>query len=110
METDELRRRVGIILDAEEREPRDWTQVERLTDQLQQHLQADPDAECPEIVYHYLDDADIRARDEVYAGQQREPVRRFVETGEYPDSTPVPWWSCALVLALVGGLLLWLLL
>lgn len=110
MEIDELRRRVGAILAAEEREPADWSEVERLTDELQLQLRAEPSTECPEVVNHYLDDADIRARDEAYAVHQRQEVRRFVKAGEYDDGTPIPLWTCALVLAAIAGLLLWLVL
>lgn len=106
---DHLRRQVGTILDAEKLEPPDWARVERLTDELQQMLRAEPDTVCPEIVEHYLDDADIRARDEAYAARQRASVRVFVDTGEYADSTPLPWWSYALLLAVCGGFLLWVL-
>lgn len=111
MNIDELRRQVGAILDAEERDPADWSQVERLIDQLEQQLCAEPGSECPEVVWHYLSDADIRALDHAFAAQQRQAVRRFVETGEYTDGTRVSPWTCALVLAVVvGGLLLWLVL
>ena len=107
----ELRQRVGAILAVEERANavEDWAEVERLTDELQAQLEAEETTVCPEIVDHYLDDVDIRARDERYAQQQRERVRQFVETGEYDDGTPVPL-SCAVALAVVIGLIGWLLL
>ena len=108
MEMNELRRRVGAILAAEEREQADWPEVECLTDVLQGQLRAEPNAEWPEIVNHYLDDADIRARDGAYAIQQRQEVRRFVETGEFDEGAPIPSWACALTLAVVAGLIVWL--
>jgi hypothetical protein len=104
MEMDELRRRVAVILAAEEQEPADWSEVERLTNELLPQLHVDV---TPEIVHHYLDDADIRVRDEAYAVHQRREVRRFVDKGDYDDGTPVPLWGCALVL-LAGGLIFWL--
>jgi hypothetical protein len=110
MNIDDLRRQVGSILDAEEREPADWSQVERLIGRLEQRLRAEPGSECPEVVWHYLSDADIRAWDDAYGAQQRETVRRFVETGEYTDGTVVSPWTCVLIVAVVGGLLLWLVL
>jgi hypothetical protein len=111
MDFNELRQRAGAILAAEERANGldDWAEVQRLIDELQAQLEAAPRTVCPEIVDHYLDDVDIRARDGRYAEQQREHVRRFVETGEYSDGTPVPLWTCALVLTFVVGLVVWLL-
>jgi hypothetical protein len=71
---------------------------------------AEPETECPEIISHYLDDWDVRSGDEeAYAAQQRERVRRFVATGEYKDSTPIPLWACGFVLVLLVGVLVWLL-
>lgn len=105
---DDLRRRIGQILAIEDSDPPDWPQVERLTDELQQELEAEPDTKLPEVIGHYLDDSDIRARDEAYAAHQREAVRRFVDTGNYADSTPVPMWTCAVALAAVLGLIGWL--
>lgn len=105
MEWDELRRRLAVILAAEEQEPADWFEVERLTSELLPLLHVDA---TPEIVHHYLDDADIRARDDAYGAHQRREVRRFVEKGDYDDGTPFPLWGCAVVVLLVGGFLFWL--
>ena len=107
MNMDELRRRLGAVLVVEEREPSDWPEVERLTSQLQRELPIDA---TPEAVHRYLDDADIRARDENYAARQRQEVRRYVELGEYDDGTPIPLWGCALALLLGAGLIKWLVL
>lgn len=107
MDNAELRRRLGAILDKEEKATtqEQWAEVERLTDELQAELL---DQLCPEVVDHYLDDVDIREKDERYAAQQRESVRLFVETGEHMEGTPVPLWTCALGLALIVALVLWL--
>lgn len=107
MEMDELRSRLAIILAVEEQEPTDWPEVGRLTNELQQELPIDA---TPEVVHHYLDDADIRARDEAYAVSQRRDVRRFVDLGDYDDGTPIPLWGCALVLLVGAGLVKWLVL
>src|SRR5215472_83186 len=106
MDIVDLRRRVGAILAAEEKEPPDWVAVDRLADELSQQLISDPDTECPEIVDHYLDDADVRAKDEAYGAHQRQQVRRFIETGEYRDSKPVPLWAFIMVLAVLIALAL----
>jgi hypothetical protein len=105
MEVDELRQRLAVILAAEEQEPVDWSEVERLTTELLPQLHVGP---TPEIVFHYVDDVHIRARDEEYALRQRRGVRRFVENGDYDDGTPVPLWGCALVVLLAGSLIFWL--
>ena len=109
MGVDDLRRRVGTILAAEEREPADWPEVERLSDELLQQLRAEPDTECPDVVTHFLEDADVRAKDEDWAAYQKEEIRRFIETGEYSDSR-APLWTCPLILVLIGGLVLWVVL
>lgn len=107
MQSEELRRRVGAILTAEGNEPPEWDEVDRLSDELLRQLIAEPDTECPQIVNHYLDDADIRQRDETYARGQRRRVGRYVETGEFKDSRPIPLWPCAVALALVAATLVW---
>ncbi|NLS28282.1 hypothetical protein S2M10_32920 [Sphingomonas sp. S2M10] len=105
MEMDELQSRLAVILDLEEQERPDWGEIERLSSELQRELPIDA---TPEAVHHYLDDADIRARDEPYATRQKKDVRRFIESGEFDDGTPIPWWGCALVLLLGAGLVKWL--
>lgn len=101
VEFDELRSRLAATLAVEETEPTDWSEVERLASQLQCELPIDP---TPEAVHRYLDDADIRSRDNSYAAKQRQEVRRYVDHGEYDDGIPVPWWGCALVLFGAAGI------
>lgn len=78
---------MGAILAIEDRADgvEDWAEVDRLIDELQAQLKADRSTVCPEIVDHYLDDVDIRIRDDNYAQGQRSRVIQFVETGEYDD-------------------------
>jgi hypothetical protein len=40
-----------------------------------ERLRANPEMEVPELVWHYLSDADIRSRDDEYAQAQRERLR-----------------------------------
>jgi len=108
MHTAALRERLGNILREEERPDVDWEMVERMCEELGQDIRAQPDLGCPHIVYHFMSDADIRARDADYGRGQRVEIRRFVETGEFNDGEPVPAWGCFAVLAAIGALLFWL--
>ena len=107
VEFDELRNRLAAILAVEEREPTDWLEVERLASQLQQEVPIDA---TPEAVHRYLDDADIRSRNDAYGTMQRQQVRRYVDLGEYDDGIPVPWWGCVMVFLAVGVVIKWLML
>ncbi len=109
MDTADLRQRLGAILREEERSDVDWEGVEGLCEELGQDLDGQADLNCPHIVYHFLSDADIRAKDADYGRGQRVEIRRFVETGECNDSKPVSAWGCLAVIAAVGALLVWLL-
>jgi len=105
VELDELRSRLATILAVEERELTDWREVERLASRLQRELPIDA---TPEVVHHYLDDADIRSRDDAYGTKQRCDVRRYISHGEYEDGIPIPWWGCALALLAGAGIFIWL--
>lgn len=106
VEFDDLRSRLVAILAVEETKPTDWSKVERLASQLQRELPIDA---APEAVHRYLEDADIRSRDNSYAVIQRRDVRRYVDHGQYDDGIPVPWWGCALVILGGAGVVKWLL-
>jgi len=107
MDHAELRRRLKPILEAEERG--EWDEVERLSDELTRDLMEQNSKVAPEIVDHYLDDADIRAQDHQYGETQRRELGRFIDTGEHDDGTVVPLWSCGLVVTLGLAALIWLL-
>jgi hypothetical protein len=106
MEIDELRARLAVILAVEERVPVDWAEVDRLASELQRDLPIDA---TPEAVHRYLDDVDIRQRDDAYGARQRLEVRRYVDHGEYDDGIAIPWWGCAVPLFAGAGLVYWLL-
>ena len=109
MDTTALRQRLGDILREEERSDVDWGAVERMCEELDQDLDGQPDLDCPHIVFHFLSDADIRAKEPDYARGQRVEILRFVETGECNDSKPVRSWGCfAALAAAIGALLFWL--
>jgi len=107
MDHAELRRRLKPILEAEERG--DWDSVERLSDELNHDVAEQNFMNSPEIVDHYLDDADVREKAPSYGESQRRELRRFIDTGEHDDGTPVPLWSCGLVFALMIAVVIWLL-
>ena len=103
----ELRQRLRPILEAEDRG--DWDRVDKLSDELNRELISQNFEYSPEIVNQYLDDADIREKDEQYGEAQRRRVRHFADTGEFQDSTPIPLWTCGLVAVLMIAVLIWLL-
>ena len=109
MEGAKLRRRVSAILNEEERPEIDWAQIAELSSELDRELAAESYLDCPDVVLHYLDDDDVRARDQVFAARQRDEIRRYIETGEYRDGKPLPWWTWLLLLASSIGVLIWLL-
>ncbi|MEQ1952584.1 hypothetical protein [Mesorhizobium sp. CN2-181] len=107
MKAAELRKRVGAILAAEERQPTDWMEVERTSDRLRRLLEAEPKTRCPEIVERFLADGHVRAISKPYAAVQREGIRRFVDRGERVDSVRILLWSTWIAMAFVVGVLLW---
>lgn len=102
----ELRVRLRPILEAEERG--EWPLVDQLADELDRELASGRFENSPEIVNHYLNDADIRQTDMSYGNSQRQQVRRFIETGKFPRSVGLPWWSCATVASIGIALLAWI--
>ncbi len=112
MDKAELQQRVATILAEEERENPDWLRIAGLCEALDERLRNEPDTDFPDSVYHFVDDADIRQRDELYAEWQRDLVRRYVETGEMTEHAPsveVPWWGCLLLVGVLVGVVVWLL-
>ncbi|WP_421731587.1 hypothetical protein [Brevundimonas sp.] len=65
------------ILDAETSMPRDWATVERLSLNLTRDQMALL-AQRPSSVTHFVDDFDLRRKDDAYARQQREAVRAYL--------------------------------
>jgi len=66
------------ILDAETSIPRDWATVERRS----LNLTRDQTAllvQQPSSVRHFVDDFDLRQKDEAYARHQREAVRAYLD-------------------------------
>jgi hypothetical protein len=63
MDTTALRQRLDDILREEERSDVDWGAVERMCEKLDEDLDGQPELDCPHIVFHFLSDADIRAKE-----------------------------------------------
>jgi hypothetical protein len=100
MEEAELRRRVAEILAAEEQRDPDWARVETLCAALDEQLRHERETVCADSVSHFLDDADIRQRDDNYAAWQRDLERRYVETGEMTEhARSIPLLGCLLFVA-----------
>jgi hypothetical protein len=104
-----LRQRLGGILSEEDHSNVDWGTVDRLCEELLQDVKSHADLECPHVVFHFLTDADIRAKDAVYGKGQRVEIKRFVETGECKDSKPLSPWVIIGTLAAIGVLVFGLL-
>ncbi|KQS03329.1 hypothetical protein ASG11_02860 [Sphingomonas sp. Leaf357] len=101
-----LQARLANILLVEEASAPDWFAVEQLCQELDRELDASGD-DVPEIVTHFLSDADIRARDRRYGDTQREAIRLYVATGKYDDGVALPWWGCLALLVLIGAMIAW---
>lgn len=112
MTQEELRRRVGELLRLEERSDTDWRAVQSECERLDRDIQGMPTDEVPDLLWHFLQDADVRQKDERYAEYQCLPLWSYVETGEMVEHAPsvaLPWWGCLLVLVAAALLLTWVL-
>ncbi len=79
MTLDELRADLHAILAAEEQPYIDWAMVQAMCLRTIDRLNTEEQPEFPhEVVYHFLDDADIRQRDASYAIVQRERIMAWL--------------------------------
>ncbi|RYG57593.1 MAG: hypothetical protein EON56_02190 [Alphaproteobacteria bacterium] len=111
MEQLDLRQRVGEILQEEESPSVDWKKVEGLCLSLVEVLHLNQTA-CPDAVFHFVDDFDIRRRDPHYAQRQRDLVRRYVLNGEMVEHAPsvaASPWALVLVAVVITVLIWWVL-
>ncbi len=93
MLAEETLRRVGRLLrelaestPATKRELPDWYDRAQ---ELRSFIEATPGLPLPHFVYHYLADADIRVRDEVYRAEQQSTILEVIsafERGEIPPN------------------------
>ncbi len=79
MTLEELKAELGAILLIEEATPVDWARVEQMCLELIGKLRSEIEPNYPyEVVYHYLDDADVRRKDAAYGRAQRIRLRRWL--------------------------------
>jgi hypothetical protein len=77
----QLRASLAAILEAEEQPLIDWQQVDALCDDVLRRITLEPVPDYPfDIVMHFLDDADVRRKDQGYATVQRDRLRAWLNT------------------------------
>ena len=107
----ELRQKLGVILREEESHDAHWSRVAALCGELSERLHTEFETDYPDAVWHYVDDADIREKDQRYAAWQRDLIWEYVNTGamvEHAPSVRVPWWGCVIAVLAVIGIVIWL--
>lgn len=76
----ELKASLRAILTAEEQPEVDWATVERLCLATLHRLNSEVAPDYPyDVVYHFLDDADVRQKDGGYARVQRERLAAWLD-------------------------------
>jgi hypothetical protein len=80
MTEEELRSSLRAILSIEDRLQIDWQAVERLCDQtIRRLVTEEPAPEYPhDVVFHFLDDPDVRRKDAYYAEVQRQRLKAWL--------------------------------
>ena len=80
MTIDELRTELRAILAAEEQSPPDWIHVDARCLRTIERLATEPEPPYPhELVYHFLDDSDVRRKSGFYADEQRQRLRHWLD-------------------------------
>jgi hypothetical protein len=80
---DELRAAIAAMLDEERKPAIDWERVESLSSALIARLVNEPAPEYPFKLFHFIEDWDVRRKDERlgqsdYAERQRGLAERFI--------------------------------
>jgi hypothetical protein len=82
VELAELKPSLSAMLELEGQPNVDWQSVEELSDQTLARLNSEPAPDYPyDTVYHFLDDTDVRQKDERYAQVQRDRLRSWLASG-----------------------------
>jgi hypothetical protein len=75
----ELQAELCAILAAEELSRIDWEAVQKRCLQVIERLNVEAEPDYPhDLVYHFLDDVDIRQKDPLYAARQREQLGNWL--------------------------------
>lgn len=91
MTLEELRSHLSAILAKEEASPIDWVSVDRLCLELIGRLRKGKEPPFPhDVAYHYLDDPDIRRKDEAYGRGQRLRLQRWLDGEDVSDRGLLP--------------------
>jgi hypothetical protein len=76
---EELRADLRIILEEEDNLEVDWSRVEKLCFETIRRLNIEAEPRYPhDIVYHFLDDPDVRQKSPEYAVVQRQRLRDWL--------------------------------
>jgi len=75
----ELQAELCAILAAEELSRIDWEAVQKRCLQVIERLKVEASPDYPhDLVYHFLDDVDVRQKDSLYAARQREQLGNWL--------------------------------
>ena len=111
MTQEQLRDRVRALLDLESSPVVDWEAVEARCAELSVDIERMPTEEVPDLLWHFVHDADIRRKDPGYGDWQRSELWVYVDTGEMVEHAPsvaISPWSClALIAAAPLAALIW---
>jgi hypothetical protein len=78
---EELKTDLRLILNEEQKEQIDWQTVDAHCDEVLRRLNTEPEPDYPyDIVYHFLDDADVRRKSHKYADAQRQRLREWLQS------------------------------
>ena len=79
MTEDELKSNLRRLMRLEEQPQIDWLAVDQLCDETIRRLLAEPSPDYPNnVVFRFLDDADVRQKDASYASVQRERLKAWL--------------------------------
>jgi hypothetical protein len=86
MTLEDLEAQLGLILEIEERVPVDWVASQKRCLEIILRLSREREPDYPhEIVYHFLDDPDVRRKDDRYALHQRQRLRAWLHRKQPGD-------------------------
>lgn len=79
MTIEELKSELRAILAMEEKTPPDWSEIETRSLNVIRRLSTEKAPSYPhDIVYHFLDDSDVRQKSQPYGESQRQRLREWL--------------------------------